>query len=317
MPSSTSLNCGNTTKCTEHAIPTFFGAKRLGQRDSLFGDIINDYNPELFSDTSSADAYSMIKYSFETFYMDPSWLNIGDSSDTLYQNYFLACLDLPLAKQIIQNSKVLLNTPDSLMIDSLETLYNDNDTLISEALNQWTSNNINQLISENSRMSLIHKADSVAKQALNIYYNTWQKGKYTLTASDSATLNSIAFDDPSISGEGVYFARMLLDTIVVEVGQQARLGKEGIQENNTNATLKPLVFPNPTNGTFTINLNFEPEEEVQVSLMDLTGRILFKATQDSQIKSYSFDYLASGVYLYRIEYNSSILSQDRLVIQRP
>jgi len=316
-PSSTSLNCGNTTKCTEHAIPTFFGAKRLGQRDSLFGGIINDFNPELSSDTSSADEYSMIKFAFETYYLDPSWLNIGDPSDTMYQNYFLACLDLPMAKQIIQNSNSLLNTPDSLMIDSLETLYNDNDTLISEALNQWTNNNVNQLISENSRMSLIHKADSVAKQALNIYYNTWQKGKYTLTASDSATLNTFAFDDPSISGDGVYLARMLLDTIVVEVEQQARIGVAEVQENSTNDSLNPLVFPNPTNGTFTIDLNFEPEAEVQVSLMDLTGRIVFNATQVSQIKSYSFDYLASGVYLYRIEYNNIILSQDKLVIQKP
>ncbi len=203
------------------------------------------------------------------------------------------------------------------MIDSLETLYNDNDTLISEALNQCTSNNINQLISENNRMSLIHMADSVAKQALNIYYNTWQKGKYTLTASDSALLNAIAFDDPSISGDGVYLARMLLDTIVVEVEQQARLAEVEIREHGTHDSLNPLVFPNPTNGTFTIDLNFEPEAEVQVSLMDLTGRIVFNATQVSQIKSYSFDYLASGVYLYRIEYNSSILSQDKLVIQKP
>lgn len=93
---------------------------------------------------------------------------------------------------------------------------------------------------------------------------------------------------------GVYLAKMLGDTIVVEVEQQARLAEVEIQENGTNDSLNPLVFPNPTNGTFTIDLNFEPETEVQVSLMDLTGRILFKATQESQIKSYSFNYCCAS-----------------------
>jgi len=63
-------------------------------------------------------------------------------------------------------------------------------------------------------------------------------------------------------------------------------------------------------------LNFDPEEKVSISLIDLTGRIIYNAYQSTKIKSYSFDNLSPGAYLYRIEQNNIVLSQDRLIIQK-
>jgi len=79
---------------------------------------------------------------------------------------------------------------------------------------------------------------------------------------------------------------------------------------------QPVVYPNPNNRSFTIDLNFDPEEKVSISLIDLTGRIIYNSFQSIKIKSYSFDNRAPGAYLCRIEQNNIILSQDRLIIQK-
>jgi len=137
---------------------------------------------------------------------------------------------------------------------------------------------------------------------------------HTTSASDSALLNAIAFDDPSISGDGVYFARMLLDTIVIEPESQARLSQILTEEENANSIL-PIVYPNPNDGTFVVDLNFDPESQVLLTLTDITGRTIFKGVQETRTQSYSFESLSAGVYIFKIELNNELLMHGKLIIQ--
>ncbi len=306
--------CGTLSNCTLHGRSSFFESKRVGERDSLFGNIVSLVNPELLTDTSAAEYFSLAEYVFETFYTDSTWLNLSDPSDTLYQNFFEACLDLPSIKQFVLQFSSNGLSPDSLMLDSLSTLYNDNDSLIAAAINQWTSSQINNLIAENDRITPLHQRDVESKQALNVYYNSWLKGRYTLSNADSIALNAIAFQDPSVAGEGVYLARMLLDTIVIEPESQARLSQILTEEENSNSIL-PIVYPNPNDGTFVVDLNFDPESKVLLTLTDITGRTIFKGVQETRTQSYSFKSLSAGVYIYKIELKNELLMQGKLIIQ--
>ena len=67
----------------------------------------------------------------------------------------------------------------------------------------------------------------------------------------------------------------------------------GIEDN----TVKGIeVFPNPTSGSFMLNLNDHIIDEVQV--MDETGRIVkvFKTSSNNGDESYSLSDLSAGIY---------------------
>jgi len=62
--------------------------------------------------------------------------------------------------------------------------------------------------------------------------------------------------------------------------------------------LEANVYPNPSNGKITIELS--NAENPQIEIMDLTGRIIFTATQNALIKEYSLNEISSGVYIVKI-----------------
>jgi hypothetical protein len=107
---------------------------------------------------------------------------------------------------------------------------------------------------------------------------------------------------------------MLLDTIVIEPESQARLSQILTEEENANSIL-PIVYPNPNDGTFVVDLNFDPESQVLLTLTDITGRTIFKGVQETRTQSYSFESLSAAVYLYKIELNNELLMQGKLIIQ--
>ena len=70
-----------------------------------------------------------------------------------------------------------------------------------------------------------------------------------------------------------------LNTIVYDIAQQARLSQSEVEEIKMHDSRQPVVYPNPNNRSFTIDLNFDPEEKVSISLIDLTGRIIYNSFQ--------------------------------------
>ena len=75
--------------------------------------------------------------------------------------------------------------------------------------------------------------------------------------------------------------------------------------NNTVAsTIGTVVYPNPNNGLFTIELNNGSVKTIEV--MDLTGRIVLANTSSNDKIDFNISNLANGVYYVRVQSNNSV-----------
>ncbi|MDX1650995.1 MAG: T9SS type A sorting domain-containing protein [Brumimicrobium sp.] len=83
----------------------------------------------------------------------------------------------------------------------------------------------------------------------------------------------------------------------------------GLQEINLEQEIK--VFPNPNNGSFTLEMNFSGSKEI--ILQDLTGKIIAQQVTDNTISNFSHNKLSAGVYLLRISTFSGIITKKIIV----
>ena len=132
------------------------------------------------------------------------------------------------------------------------------------------------------------------------------------TISYIASLCSFEF------GPAVFEARslsLLFDTTDYEddCGDEIHYRKEnGLQENTFN------LFPNPTSDEFTLRYTLPENCDADFVLTDITGRIILHRILNSEGNEQQFstsDY-SSGLYLYSIRCNGSLLKQDKVVIVR-
>jgi hypothetical protein len=82
--------------------------------------------------------------------------------------------------------------------------------------------------------------------------------------------------------------------------------------DNTDAAVR--VYPNPFSGSTTVAYNFNTMNDVQMEIVDLTGRVV--ATQALNASNGTVevgDGLVDGVYIVRFTDESGILSQQRIV----
>jgi hypothetical protein len=75
--------------------------------------------------------------------------------------------------------------------------------------------------------------------------------------------------------------------------------------NNVTASANGLVaYPNPTNGVFTLSFNNGLEKQVTVT--DLTGKVVYSTTSTSQVLDINIANLANGIYSVKVQSNQSI-----------
>jgi hypothetical protein len=74
--------------------------------------------------------------------------------------------------------------------------------------------------------------------------------------------------------------------------------------NNLASFIGAVVYPNPTTGLFTIELNNGSVKTIQV--MDLTGRIVLANTSSNDKIDFNISNLANGVYFVKVQSNNSV-----------
>jgi PKD repeat protein len=80
-----------------------------------------------------------------------------------------------------------------------------------------------------------------------------------------------------------------------------------------------LVYPNPTNGSATIDMNLADNETVKISVVDLVGRVLEETTKTSTSAgnvTYTVNKsgsLAKGVYIINVEVNNQRISKKLII----
>jgi hypothetical protein len=72
------------------------------------------------------------------------------------------------------------------------------------------------------------------------------------------------------------------------------------------------VYPNPTAGEFTVELNNSSEKTVEVT--DLTGRVIMKASSLKEKMTINLNGYANGVYFVKIQ-NNDVVEVIRVVKQ--
>jgi hypothetical protein len=74
---------------------------------------------------------------------------------------------------------------------------------------------------------------------------------------------------------------------------------------------KIKVYPNPSNGSFTVNISTSVSENIQINIINELGQIVYCENKQSNIginkEQLNLSNLASGIYTLRMESNSSIM----------
>ena len=73
------------------------------------------------------------------------------------------------------------------------------------------------------------------------------------------------------------------------------------------------VFPNPTNGAFTIQLKNQIQA-VEVSVYDITGRIVHQEISNQEIINPDLQ-LKTGAYLIRLTSNNEVIGIETLIVR--
>ncbi len=125
--------------------------------------------------------------------------------------------------------------------------------------------------------------------------------------------------NPSAAGVGVHPITYTVTDINGCVGSDVEnitVGDcSGIEENSTIAV---SVYPNPTNGEFTLSINNANFSNITISIVDIHGKVVYNEmnvtiAQDF-IKQINVSDLARGVYFVKLN-NGSDISTQKLIIQ--
>jgi len=76
-------------------------------------------------------------------------------------------------------------------------------------------------------------------------------------------------------------------------------------------------LPNPNNGSFSVQLNFDINEFVEVEVLDITGRMVERASRELTSGNFDFDLnsSAAGVYFVRITAGAESLT-ERIIVSK-
>lgn len=121
-------------------------------------------------------------------------------------------------------------------------------------------------------------------------------GDYFLTVTDAN--ECVTRDTVAVTGEGC----------VPDVGIDEELAA-GISALN--------LFPNPNNGSFTVEMTLEERDDVRLSIMDARGKLIQSRRTDNVTQfeeEFNLDTLPAGVYLLRVETSKGTAAR-RLVVQ--
>lgn len=74
-------------------------------------------------------------------------------------------------------------------------------------------------------------------------------------------------------------------------------------ENVISEELKMLLYPNPSKGYITLEIENNKDEIGEYSLLDISGRIIERGTCNSSSKILDMSGYASGIYLFQVSIN--------------
>lgn len=134
--------------------------------------------------------------------------------------------------------------------------------------------------------------ESIMKQATTHYLHSWQSGK-PLDSVQRADLLNIASLDPTVFGDGVIVAQVLLGYYPIAVEHAFKpSAKEIVQEKPWN----PSIFPNPAHNYLTVT---DIEGEYNYIITNLQGKVMQRGKL-AETSSININQLNHGMYLLKL-----------------
>jgi len=252
-------------------------------RDLEVGRVIR----ALWMDTTASDEriYYTLKYAHRKLEQNPSWLSLGLADDTLYQQVW-------------------------------DTTEPYNHGRFREAEEFAALSERDSFIIANSAVSSALAYETNAQDVNAIYADSWMMGQLDFAPVDSATLYSIAMQEPVAGGPGVYYARAMLGLSVDDLTgvDNSRKGRPEPQTVTTPDVFK--LFPNPANDLVTVQYTLGENETGALEIFDLSGRLIVTRTlaaADNRAEV-SVTGLQAGTYVVRLLVSGEVREAARLVI---
>lgn len=160
------------------------------------------------------------------------------------------------------------------------------------------------------------KCDSVTK--INWGDNTFDNGPYgagsmpmhTYTGSGTYFISYLAIEyDNSVMPSLICFEKFFYDTIVLRC--------EPLSINTQNGKDQISIYPNPSNGVFTIEMQQAAKSGMQFRITDISGKSVYEANAvwGKSIHQLDANFLTSGLYFLQVISNGKVLAVKKLIKQ--
>ncbi|MEI6823541.1 MAG: T9SS type A sorting domain-containing protein, partial [Bacteroidota bacterium] len=257
--------------------------KNAAMREIAIGGIVRNQ----FNYDTIPNGYTIIaterEYVYKQLASDSSLINMGDTSDYVYQAFYNTMLSSDAAHYF--NALAAIDT--------------------------------NDLVTAQNELNLITDTNDVNHNRIlvgSIYLNTWALGNYELTKDQSGTLYNIAYSDPYTNGDAVYLACVMLNINPDDINY-----KEKSLQQYTKPDAKPNtvhVYPNPAKESITIAFDQPILNDGIIEIWSIMGNklILNTIAQSSVKQIINVSSLTSGIYFYVIKINGVQFSSGKLII---
>jgi len=277
------LNNGASADCqVDEPLPDAYETRSVDERELFFGSITREENVYGSLQSSYMAAENSLFYTIAT--ARPDMLNMNDSSDFSFQQYF--------------NNLTISNTG---IRHNVFSLIEDGDYAQAYILN-------NSILDTSTW-------DKTSKEVNRIYLDSWCQGQFNFATQDRDSLWSIAHASPYEKGNAVFSARVLLGLDPDQVPLPHNL-----QVFPKEPKKEPLVFyPNPSKGILYFKLDqerIESETTGEIVLLDLLGRTLYKRgiILFPGENSLALPKVSPGVYLIRLMSVCGLNETTRLIL---
>jgi hypothetical protein len=210
------------------------------------------------------------------------------------------------------NAKQIANNDDAFwLVDSLMTAYTQskNGSVISSAINNNSAIVPQNTIEQNQK-------------TFNGIYCIFLQADSLVNAGQIQTIQNLASLCPFTDGLAVYQARALIrnwddstsyynscENNVPNLNNSSKqLNQSDGAENN-----KPIVYPNPTNGSLVVKSNCK---DCIFEVYDLMGKKVMSQKLNETETKVDVSSLNSGTYLYKIMQNGALLKADKLILTK-
>ena len=227
-----------------------------------------------------------------------------------------------LAYRILDNTGAA--TDDTTGI--LQSFYNNMQATVMGALqNVENAIAVKDYVSANSINNAVIASNTIEvnKKQINYYFLLkLADTTYQYSAADSSAIYSVASQCWSTGGNVVWQARVMYfdilgysvdfnDNCHSEDRSLVNIGNSSVQKNSDFK-----LYPNPTNGSFTLDYHLGDNDSGILSIYDVAGKLIRNYSLNSSTTTaiVNVSQLEAGVYIYSVLINNAKVKTDRLII---